>query len=450
LIILGLDEEAGACPVGVDPKPLAQALAGACHDYVEPSIRAGIDIVEVDGVPVAVAVIPALSASRRPCFVRAQGMERGSYTRGHDGDRHLTTYEVHAMMAGRGQPRDDVAPVPEASARDFDPASVSRLVERLRRTRGPVFAEQDEATVLRMVGALASDEASDRPTLAGLICLGRYPQQFLPQLNITFVAYPTADARPLPDGTRFLDNQALDGPVPLTVDMAERVLIRNMTRRGVIGGAGRENVWEYPLPAVRELIVNAVMHRDYHPLAQGTQIRVELYPDRLAVTSPGGLFGLGDTDALTHTPISSSRNSTLARLLEDVEMPHGDRTVAENRGTGLIAVSAELERAGMPPARIKATLTHFTVELRRQETGGSTASARARAPSPKTAASPTRRQDEVLRLLRGRERPAADLAAALGISRQAVLKHLRALEDQGLVEPTSNNRQSKALKWRAG
>ncbi|MCL2470518.1 MAG: hypothetical protein FWF25_02085 [Propionibacteriaceae bacterium] len=52
------------------------------------------------------------------------------------------------------QPKDDVIPVPDATTRDFDPVLVSRLVERLRRTRGPVFATQNETTILRMVGAL--------------------------------------------------------------------------------------------------------------------------------------------------------------------------------------------------------------------------------------------------------------------------------------------------------
>jgi ATP-dependent DNA helicase RecG len=448
LVILGLDEQAGFWPVGVDPKPLAEALASACNDAVEPSIRAEIDIVAIDGVPVAVVSIPALPASLRPCFVRTQGMERGSYIRGHDGDRHLTTYEVHALLAGRGQPRDDVAPVPEAAVEDFDPALVTRLVERLRRTRGPVFAAQDETTILRMVGALTSEKTTEQPTLAGLICLGRYPQQFLPQLNITFVAYPTTDARPLPDGTRFLDNQAIDGPVPLMVDLAERTLIRNMTRRAVINGTGRQDAWESPLPAVRELIVNAVMHREYHPLAQGTQIRLELYPDRLAVINPGGLFGVADTAALTHTPITASRNASLARLLEDIEMPHSERTVAENRGTGLITVSTELNRAQMPPARITSTLTHFTVELRRQtstEQRPTPADVTPRASHPIVPLTP--RQVEVLRLLQSQAQPAVHLAEALGISRQAVLKHLHALEVRGLVQPTSTNRRANSTMW---
>ena len=455
LLILGVDETAGFIPVGVPVKPLAEALAGACNDAVEPSIRAEIDIVDVEGVPVVAALIPALSSAHRPCYVRAQGIERGSYMRGHDGDRHLTTYEIHALFAEHGQPKDDVAIVPDATSKDFDKALVSRLIERLQRTRGPVFAAQDETTILRMVGALVPDPETEQPTLAGLLCLGTYPQQFLPQLNITFVSYPTVDGRQMADGTRFLDNQAIDGPIPLMVEIAEQVLTRNMTRRSVITGAGREDIPEYPLTVFRELIVNAIMHRDYFPLAQGSQIRVELYPDRLEIVSPGGLFGVANTDLLTRTPITASRNATLCRLLEDVEVPHSLRTVAENRGTGLIIVSSELARLGMPPIRITSTLTHFTVELRRQiitgdetlaVTPGKTQSVYE--PDERRSTQPrlTPRQVDVLALLQTGPKPAAELADTLGVSRQAILKHLGALESLGLAAPT-RNRKARSVEW---
>ncbi|MDR1264257.1 MAG: putative DNA binding domain-containing protein [Propionibacteriaceae bacterium] len=444
LLILGLDEADGFRPVGIDAKAMAVALGNACADLVEPAIRGVVDIVEVDGVPVAACAVPGLDSSRKPCFVKTQGLERGSYIRGHDGDRHLTTYEIHALISMRGQPKDDLVVVPEAKVSDLNPELVGRLLDRLRRTRGPVFSERDDDTVLRMVGALGQD--SGHPTVAGLLALGVYPQQFFPQLDVTFVQFPTLDARPLADGTRFLDNQSIDGPIPAMVDMAVSVVTRNMTRGAVISGSGRQDIWEYPRTAVRELIVNAVMHRDYHPMAQGTQIRVEMYPDRLAVTSPGGLFGVVDPDALMRTPITSSRNNTLGKLLEDVNLPGSSETVAENRGSGLISVSTALSDAGMPPARIKSALSHFTVELYRRQ--GSELGHTASLPSTASSAGPrlTSRQAEVLKLLESDGRASAELAETMHISRQAVLKHLSALEDMGLVRPDAN-RKSKGVRW---
>jgi ATP-dependent DNA helicase RecG len=447
LIILGLDEDAGFIPVGADAQKLAVALGNACADSVEPPIRATVDIVHVDSVPVAVCLIPELGNSRKPCFVKTQGLERGSYIRGHDGDRHLTTYEIHSFLSLRGQPHDDQAIVDDATIGDLDESLIARLLERLRRTRSQIFTTQDDVTVLRMVGVLGADGV--HPTLAGLIAVGVYPQQFFPQLDITFVAFPTVDGRPLPGGTRFLDNMSIDGSIPTMIDIAESALMRNMTRAAAINGAGREDILEYPLEAVRELIVNAIMHRDYHPLAQGTQIRMEMYPDRLAITSPGGIFGAVDVDALTHVPITSSRNSVLGKLLEDVEMPRTGRTVAENRGSGLIAVSAALEDAEMKPARITSTLSRFTVELFRRQS--LTPRTDHDSLTPQATGSPipdqlTQRQEEVMNLLQQGPVTTVELSEQLGITRQAVLKHLTALKDMGLITPIGN-RYSKNVRW---
>ena len=79
-----------------------------------------------------------------------------------------------------------------------------------------------------------------------------------------------------------------------------------MKRRGIVVGLGREDRWEYPEEAIREIVANALMHRDYHSLAHGSQVRVELYPDRLVVSSPGGIYGPVAREDLMAEPVSSS------------------------------------------------------------------------------------------------------------------------------------------------
>jgi ATP-dependent DNA helicase RecG len=358
LILLGLDEKSGFAACTVDATRLADALGGVCADAVDPPVRAVIDIVDVDGTPIVAARIPELTIEQKPCVVKAQGMERGAYVRTHDGDRHLSTYEIHALRAAHGQPKADAALVPDASIDDLDSERVIALTRRLRQTRESVFGRFDDITILRMLGVLAPK--SDQVTLAGLLALGRYPQQYFAQLNTTFVAFATATGEPLTDGTRFIDNVTADGPLPTQIQTVMAALQRNMKRRALIVGLGREDRWEYPLEAVREVLVNAHMHRDYDPLAHGAQVRVELYPDRLIVTSPGGLHGpVGPQDLLAET-VTSSRNAALATLLEDVELPDG-RTVCENRGTGLLTVAAALREAGMEPPRIDVNLRSFTI-----------------------------------------------------------------------------------------
>jgi ATP-dependent DNA helicase RecG len=444
LIVLGVDEQAGFVPVPIQPQALADALAGACADSVEPAVRAHIEVVDLEGMPVVAAVIPPMNAKMRPCYVKTQGMERGSYIRAHDGDRHLTTYEVHLLVSGRGQPRDDAEPVEGATTGDLDQTALERLVTRLRDRRGPAFERADQADILRMAGVSPRGGAPGQVTLAGLFALGRYPQEFFPQLNVTFVSYPTVSGRMMADGTRFLENASLDGSIPDMVAGLVDVVTRHMTRRSVMVGIGREDRWEYPVEAVRELAVNALMHRDYHPLSQGMQVRVEMYPDRLVFSNPGGVFGAAAPAQLLEGSVYSSRNAVLARLLEDVELPRTTRTVCENRGSGLKSVAEELGAAGLQPARFHLSVGLFTVELRNGLRNAETA-----APTPATAlavAEAATSEARLLAALATGPKTTAELVKATGLSRSGVGAKLRTLEQRGQVEPVGN-RYSPRVRW---
>jgi ATP-dependent DNA helicase RecG len=221
-----------------------------------------------------------------------------------------------------------------------------------------------DVEILDNVRVTTNSPSGRVPTLGGLLALGKYPQKYFPQLNITLVVLPTVTGEHLRDGTRFLDSQTIDGSIPEMVAEALSAVTKNLTRRAVIAGVGREDWYEYPIEAFRELIANALVHRDYHPLARGTQVRIELYPDRLAVLSPGGLYGTVPRESLLSETVTSSRNSFLAKLLEDVEMPGTSRTICENRGSGLLATAALLREAGLEPPVILERVREFDVVIR--------------------------------------------------------------------------------------
>lgn len=153
----------------------------------------------------------------------------------------------------------------------------------------------------------------------------------------------------------------LEGSIPVMARDTLAVIRRNMSRRAVIADAGRQDVWEYPETALREAVVNALVHRDLSSTARGTQIQVEMYPDRLVIKNPGGLFGPVTIDNLGEEGISSARNATLIKLLEDVPLPGETRTVCENRGSGIRSMLDSLLRAGMSPPQFADRISSFTV-----------------------------------------------------------------------------------------
>jgi ATP-dependent DNA helicase RecG len=86
-----------------------------------------------------------------------------------------------------------------------------------------------------------------------------------------------------------------------------------------------------------------------------------MYPDRLAVRNPGGLFGPVSVDALGEEGLSSSRNATLLKLLEDVTLHDWTHTVCEHRGSGIRSMLDALRKAGMNPPRFDDRVSSFTV-----------------------------------------------------------------------------------------
>ena len=363
VVILGLDEGSGFAPSGLpNPAKIAADLGSMCSSEMEPPLRPLIGIHQFEGEQVVIAEIPELDPAQRPCFYTGAGMTKGSFVRVSDGDRRLSAYEVQVMLSSRGQPRDDEQAVSGTTIGDLVQASVDTLVARLRISRPYAFKDLDHLAVLRRAKVLVPDQdGGEAVSLAGLLAVGSYPQERFPQLMVTFVHYPTVTGAQSASGERFLDNVTLEGPVPVMVRDTLAAIRRNMSRRAVIADAGRQDIWEYPETALREAVVNALVHRDLSGSARGTQIQVEMYPDRLVIKNPGGLFGPVTIDSLGEEGISSARNATLIKLLEDVPLPGETRTVCENRGSGIRSMLDSLLTAGMSPPRFEDRISSFTV-----------------------------------------------------------------------------------------
>jgi ATP-dependent DNA helicase RecG len=367
-IILGLDEGAGFAATGVrDPVALRDELAGVARAQLTPALAPIIDTVPFEGAILMLAEIEPLPPAQRPCYVTTRGLYNGAFVRVGDGDQRLTPYEIDRLRENSGQPRWDEEPVPHATAeKDLDRRAVNGLIETATRNSPRSFSGLSEPDALARLGVLVPYEGSLVPSLAGLLSVGTYPQQFFPQLMVSLAVYPHEDAgQPGPGGIRFLDSAAVGGTVPTVVTDTIQAAQRNLRKGSRVIGAGRDDYWEIEPEVIREAVVNALMHRDYSPQARGTQIQVELFPDRLTVTSPGGLFGNVRLETLGLSGTSSSRNARLAALLQEAGDPHTGRPVAENRGSGISMMISQVRHdTGLVPL-FAASLDEFRVTIPR-------------------------------------------------------------------------------------
>jgi len=449
-LVLGLDERSGFRPAaGFAAVSIRDALARVCADDIFPPIRSVIEILPFEGASVVVTEVPEISPLSKPAYVRGRGEYQGSFVRGGDGDRRLSDYEVGLLHANRGQPRDDREPVADASLADLDEDAVAALLRRMRQRQPRAFRLVPDEVALQRLGVLvpaAPDSSRLVPSLAGLLTLGTYPQQFFPQLNLTFVVFPAEHAGVVPEGgPRFIDNRSLNGPIPWIVSDAVDAIARNMRVSGTVRGVGREDAYEYPVEALREAVVNAIMHRDYSPPSRGAQVQVEMFPERLIVRSPGGLFGPVAETELGTEGITSSRNPVLSALLQEVQLPDSDRVICENRGTGIPTMLEQLRRSGSASVKFSNAINHFTVTFTRTEHSSPASEVPSSAGEPRPIPPLTGRPAEIMALFTGdTELTAADITQATGLGPAMAKRHLSRLVADGRLTatalPASRNR----------
>jgi len=361
-LLIGVDELSGYTVVELDDAGgYRDRLVGLARDAITPPLSITTEIVEVEGALVIAAHVPPLSADQKPAYVTSKGVVGGSYVRSGDGDRPVSQTELALIVANRTQPLYDREPITGTTTDDLDRASLLRSLERVR-SSSRRLRDLDEVELLYRVNILAEPRAGAPLTLAGLLTFGQLPQQYFPQLMVTVVVHP---AEPT-GGTRFLDNAAVRGPIPDLVVQSLAVVRRNIAARAQMGDLGRRDILEIPTEAVREAIVNAVMHRDYSPATRGTQVTVDLFADRLEIRSPGGLYGLS-ADDLGEVGATSSRNAVLANLLADTYLPGSDELVAENRASGIPTMMRQAQTHGLPLPKFRSTVTGFTVTMARSE-----------------------------------------------------------------------------------
>lgn len=497
-ILLGLtDPTEGLQPVeGFNAQAVHDASVEAIRSKITPRPPVDIhieavdieaaDIEEAEGQHriVRIDVLPG-DPTQKPYYIEAHGMYNGSYQRVGEADIRLTKYEIDRLLENRSQPRYDEELVSEASFKDLSPTLVSAYVARLREEQPRVFAALSDREVLLQARILRIDsEGREVPTLGALLAMGSYPQAFFPQLMMSVVVLPGEELGEVTeDGRRFLDNHSCTGPIPSMLDEAMGVLVRNMRKTSTMeglnsSGIGRVERYEYPLEAIRELLVNALMHRDYSPGARGSQVQVELYTNRLVVRSPGGIYGAVTIRDFGQPGVSSTRNSYLASILTDLPDPGTGRLIAENRASGIPTVLRALKDAGLPAPQFADRLLYVQVTLTQppqgvssteqnteQKTAPEAKNQPATHPEGKRSASTvepagadasleglSERQAGIVRGLRaqGEAVSAAFIQEhwGRGASRTSITNDLRSLVEAKLIVPTAPPR-SKNRKYRA-
>ena len=354
VLLFGLDEDAGFQGVG-NPRKLQEDLSGLAAQ-MEPPLRPSFSVEEIEGAPVVAVEVQEVPYDQKPCYHRPHRLQEGSFIRVGNSTRRMSDYEIYSFISSRTQPKFDAEPILEATLEDLDKGKLDDYLAQQRRIRPTApYWDQSFEQILKQLRIVAEADGVLRPTLAGLLMFGLYPQRFEQQMVVVFLQYyGTNTMEEAPSGERFLDNRKFEGTIKEIIDNVTTYLMASMRKGSLIRGVTRQDIPEYPEVALREAIVNAVAHRDYSQFVRGSHIQVRMFADRLEIENPGGLYGGVAIDKLEEG--QSTRNRLLVQLMEDMHL-------VENRGSGIDAMLKAMHKANLQPPRFEDRRTSFLAVL---------------------------------------------------------------------------------------
>lgn len=340
VIVFGIDESKGYEACGVfDAKAMIDDVSKQC-DGMEPKVRPLFTQTEFAGRTIVSAEIPAMPAIQKPCYYPGLGLYKGSFVRVGDRDEVMSEYEVFSYLSFREHHYPEGAIFERFGKEALDQNKVTFILAKFRE-RSPRAQLQSDAELMENLGIIRDG----KPTLAGIVSLGKYPQSLSPSLVLS-CSVPATEVYGESDssGRRFAAEAKFTGTISEMVDQGVAFVASHMDKSIVIGEDGkRHDRPDYPLPAIREAIVNSLIHRDYSPYKLNVPVALVMFGDRLVIENPGGLYGSNTLENLGQPGRVDIRNPFLVSL---VETEQG----TENMNSGIIAMRQYMEREGkLPP-----------------------------------------------------------------------------------------------------
>ncbi len=330
-IVFGVDADLAIC--GMDePFAARDRIADAIANGIEPTVVPDISFQTVDGK--TLIVVEIAQGPRCPYWVKGLGKESGCFIR-YDATTRAADEEVLRELTYDGSENGyDMA---QCRLLELTPRKISQLCKRMtakavsfcetpaqRRAVRPVTEDKlEEWGILtrrggKLVAANAFSLLSGDKALNTVVKCGIFRGT---------------------EHRKLLDSREFGGPIQDQIDAVHEWLLSKINMAAVIKGVYRHDVYEFPEGALRELITNAVMHRNY--AIYGSDIQVALYDDRLEIISPGGL-PRGMTIQRMMSGCSRCRNKAIAEAFAYMR-------VAEKWGLGIPNAMHEFAEHGLTP-----------------------------------------------------------------------------------------------------
>ena len=325
------------------------SITNAISDSCEPKIYPDVTLQSIDDKTIIVVEIHP--GPMRPYYIKNKGLVDGTYVRVAGTSRHAEGYMLKELIL-EGQNRYfDNEPCEYLEINEDD---IKDLCDKMKKIAIENIWNDEEKAAIRDVtknilitwGILKEDNGKIIPTNAYALLTGKMQIQ------------PTIQCAVFKGKTRayFVDRREFSGPIQDQVQLAFQYVLEKINMGMQIKGIYRQDVYELPINSVRELIANAVAHRNY--LEPGN-IQVAIFDDRLEVTSPGMLLNTVSIKKMIEG-YSRLRNPAIANAFAYMK-------IIEKWGTGIPRILRECKEYGLKKPELIDFDGDFRVNMYRRE-----------------------------------------------------------------------------------
>jgi len=313
-------------------------------------LRPEYHVIQYKKVTILSVVVPECPKDYMPCYFLPIGLPNGAYIREANTSRRITENEFRTYVATSKEFHFDLSEARDTKISDISINKVQKLLEQSESSLRRGASKPVDDDILTNLGIASTFNDLTKPTIGGyLIFSNKDPQDRIPydRYVVRCIRYKGSDP-----SSEIIDSADIKGTLDKLIDDCYLFVLKNISKKSSIEGTKRVERYEYSEKAVRELIANAIIHRDYKIIETYIQIRV--FQDRLEITNPGSLPPGVTIDNIKEAQFS--RNSMIASRLKDLKY-------MEEYGRGIDIVFTKMNEWGLPHPLFRNQVNSFEVIL---------------------------------------------------------------------------------------
>lgn len=335
-IIIGVEDKSKKIVGITNPLAEEERLASTINDSISPTIMPDIEIHSYRNKELIVITIPHGTG---PFHLKVAGIEKGTYIRLGSTNRLADQEALQTLKNFSRNLFFDELPCPQSKVSDLDWEVIKELFLRVQKKVSQQNAQN--------IGLITQQATKIIPSHGGIILFGKNRSTLFPEAIIRCARFLGTDK------TKILDQADIETYLPLGIEEAIKFVRRNSRTEAKIKNLARMDIPQYPPAAIRETLMNAVVHSDY--TIKGIFISVAIFDDRLEITNPGTL-PFGQTVAKILAGTSRIRNRVLAKVFYHLKW-------IEQWGSGIGRIIKECTDAGLHTPLFEELDNQFRVTL---------------------------------------------------------------------------------------